>query len=237
MRYVRCERSGVVPQLVAPTLPMLPPHLPPAHPPTHPPPLPSHSAWACPWRYRYRWAGVGLWGRTSAGPPRAGGGLGVSERATWLNRGFFGRFGGSPGDTAGTLSAAPGCPWAPWGWDPAPLGRDHTVSSGMRPMSAPTATPAPQDESPQASLWPQARTPPNFVLVTHSVQFGMASPPLPYALSEGISPPRMGTYFCVRTFWPRPHVTVPNVAPGFVDTAWYAGAGGLSGHRQGRALP
>ena len=51
MRYVRCERSGVVPQLVAPTLPMLPPHLPPSHPPTHPPPPLSHSAWACPWRY------------------------------------------------------------------------------------------------------------------------------------------------------------------------------------------
>ena len=162
MRYVRCERSGVVPPLVAPTLPMLPPHLPPSHPPTHPPPPLSHSAWACPWRYRYRWAGVGLWGRTSAGPPRAGGGLGVSKRATWLNRGFFGRFGGSPGDTAGTLSAAPECPWAPWGWDPAPLGRDHTVSSGMRPMSAPTATPAPQDESPQASLLASGPNPPKF---------------------------------------------------------------------------
>ena len=32
---------------------------------------------------------------------------------------------------------------------------------------------------------------------------------------KGLASPRVGTYFCVRTFWPRPRVTVPNVAPGF----------------------
>ena len=44
---------------------------------------------------------------------------------------------------AGGKSAALGCFRVLWGWDPAPLGRDRTVSSGMRPMSAPTAAPAP----------------------------------------------------------------------------------------------
>ena len=73
MRYVRCERSGVVPQLVAPTLPMLPPHLPPSHPPTHPPPPLSHSAWACPWRYGTGGLGWGGGGARVMDPPGLGG--------------------------------------------------------------------------------------------------------------------------------------------------------------------
>ena len=49
---------------------------------------------------------------------------------------------------------------------------------------------------------------------------------LPDALSEGIAPSDV-TYFCVPNFWPRPRVSVPNVAPGFVDTTCCAGAGGV----------
>ena len=43
----------------------------------------------------------------------------------------------------------------------------------------------------------------------------MASPPSDLCPLGWFSPPRVGTYLCVRTFWPRPRVTVPNVAPGF----------------------
>ena len=39
--------------------------------------------------------------------------------------------------------------------------------------------------------------PPNFVLVTHSVQFGMASPPCLMPFQTGLAPPRRFTYFCV----------------------------------------
>ena len=45
--------------------------------------------------------------------------------------------------------------------------------------------------------------------------FGMASPLRLMHPRKGLASPRVDTYFCVRTFWPRPRVTVPNVAPGF----------------------
>ena len=95
-----------------------------------------------------------------------------------------------------------------------PLGRDRTVSSGMRPMSAPTATPAPQDESPMRAFWPQAQFPPNFVLLTYSVQINTASP-LPYALSGlDYAPLRKFLYFCVPNLLASARLCpVPNFAP------------------------
>ena len=80
---------------------------------------------------------------------------------------------------------------------------------------------------PRAILWPQAQTPPSFVLVTHSARPGVASPPHPDVLSEGCGPPSDVAYSRVPNFWPRPRVSVPNVAPGFLDTTCCAGAGGV----------
>ena len=79
--------------------------------------------------------------------------------------------------------------------------------------------------------------PPNFVLVAHSVQFGMASPHLPDALSEGISPLGCHVLLCSKLLasasgigaqcrtWVRGH----NLLCG--------GGGGLGGQLQGGALP
>ena len=71
------------------------------------------------------------------------------------------------------------------------------------------------ERAPPAKFLASGPNPPDFVLVTHSVQFGIASPLRNMHPRKGLASPRVGTYFCVRTFWPRPRVTVPNVAPGF----------------------
>ena len=94
-------------------------------------------------------------------PSRGGGGGGCaasgSERVT--SRPFRGMSNG------GSQEANPP-PWGALGCsgvgNPAPLGRDRTVSSGTRPMSAPTAAPAlaaiPLSES--FGLWPYSPQPP-----------------------------------------------------------------------------
>ena len=71
------------------------------------------------------------------------------------------------------------------------------------------------ERAPPAKFLASGPNPPDFVPVTHSVQFGIASPLRNMHPRKGLASPRVGTYFCVRTFWPRPRVTVPNVAPGF----------------------
>ena len=74
---------------------------------------------------------------------------------------------------------------------------------------------------------PTPRAPPSSVLETHSVRPGVASPPQPGDLSGGCSPPSDVAYSRAPNSWPRPRVSVPNVAPGLEDTTYCAGAGGV----------
>ena len=85
---------------------------------------------------------------------------------------------------AGGKSAALGCFRVLWGWDPAPLGRDRTVSSGTRPMPAPTAAPAPKaiPLCEPFGLWPYSPHPP---LWHHSVRTTRASPPVERDMCTG----------------------------------------------------
>ena len=115
-----------------------PPTLPPVHPPTASA-LPQRMG--MPMAVRYRWAGVGWWGRTSDGPPRAGG-------------------------DRGSVKVPPG--WT----ERAPPGQ----SFGLRPK------------------------PPKFCPCDALGSVGVASPHQPDALSEGCSPPSVGTYFVFGPF-------------------------------------
>ena len=216
MRYVRCERGGVVPPVGCPHAPHAaspPPTRPPAHPPTHPPPLPSHSAWACPWRYRYRWAGVGFVGARGCWTPR-GWGMGVGERASWLNRGFSAVSGAVLGIRQELYLPPRGALGHPGVGTPRRWAGTTLCPPGCGPCRHPRRLQPPRTSPPRRAFGLRPK-PPQFCPcdALGSVRHGF--PPLPYALSEGFSPPRVGTYFCVRTFWPRPRVTVPNVAPGF----------------------
>ena len=95
-----------------------PPTFPPAHPPTATA-LPQRMGMPMAVPVPVGWGGV-CWCARVLDPPGLGdGGWRKSQLAEPR---FSGRFRGSPGDQAGTLSAAPGCPWAPWGWEPRAVG-------------------------------------------------------------------------------------------------------------------
>ena len=112
----------------------------------------------------------------------------------------------------------PGVPLGALGLGPCAVGPGVQCALQGAADVPPTATPAPQDESPMRAFWPQAQFPPNFVILG-SDQHG--SPPA-YALSGlDFAPPRKFLYFCV------PNLCLGQVMPGakFRTCGSWAGLG------------
>ena len=120
-------------------------------------------------------------------------GLGGAGSACDLNHWPFR---GLSEDSGRNSTAALGCLWVLWGWNPTPLGRDRTASSVAWPMSAPKATPRPNTATLalklNASLLASGLIPPRCPISHLSVQVYTASPQGWVSVGPGTQPAREG---------------------------------------------
>ena len=147
---------------------------------------------------QYRWAGVGFVGARGCWTPR-GWGMGVGERASWLNRGFPAVSGAVLGIRQELYLPPRGALGHPGVGTPCCWAGTTLCPPGCGPCRHPRRLQPPRTSPPGEPL-ASGPNPPNFVLVTHSVQFGMASPPCLMPSRKGLAPLGWARAFVVGPF-------------------------------------
>ena len=196
MRYVRCERSGVVPPGGCPHAPHAaspPPTCPPANPPTATA-LPQRMGMPMAVSVPVGWGGVvgghGCW------TPRGWGDGGYCQ----LTEPRISAVSGAVLGQGRNSNCRPGVPLGTLGLGPRAVGPGpHCVLRDAAHVGT-HGDSGPPRRVPYASLLASGPIPPNFVLVTHSVQISMASPPALCPFGLDYAPPRRFLLLCPEPF-------------------------------------
>ena len=136
---------------------------------------------------------MGLVVHAETGPPGAGGGGGYCQLAEPRISAVSGAVLGLGRNSI----CRPGVPLGALGLGPRAVGPGpHCVLRDAAHVGT-HGDSSPPGRVPYASLLASGPIPPNFVLVTHSVQISMASPPALCPFRTEYAPPRKFMYFCV----------------------------------------